>query len=137
MGAVVAHSAAKALSMVIAALSGVGAAVPAHTAAQDVSHLLAHVGRPTPAQLLLRLYKSALTRHAVQRPATPAKAQLMATAARNMAIVEAQAIIVAQAARLALGPAVKLRRGIHQVHLVWHRPAHQRCCHQVRRLLKL
>ena len=124
MGAAEAHSAAKVLSMVIAARSGVGVEVPPHTVAQDASHHSALVGRPTPAH---QLYKSAQTRPAVRRPATPAKAQLMATAARNMAIVEAQAIIAVQAARLALGLAVKLCRGIHQAHLALHHPPHQRC----------
>lgn len=137
MGAAEAHSAAKALSMVIAALSGVGVEVPAHTAAQDVSHHSALVGRPTLAHLAHPLYKLAQTRPAVQQPATPAKAQLMATAARNMAIVEAQAIIVVQAARLALGLVVKLRLGIHQVHLALHHPSRQRCRYQVLRPLKL
>ena len=118
MGAAEAHSAVKVLSMVIAARSGVGVEVPRHTVAQDASHHSALVGRPTPAH---QLYKSAQTRPAVPLLATPAKAQLMAP------IVEAQAIIAVQAVRLALGLAVKLRRGIHQAHLALHHPPRQRC----------
>ncbi len=52
-----AHSAAKVLFTVIAALSGVGAEVPLPTAVQDASQRLAVVGRPTPAHLAQPPYK--------------------------------------------------------------------------------
>jgi hypothetical protein len=124
MGAAEAPSAAKVLSMVIVALNMVGVEAPAHTAAQDASQNSALAGRPTP---LHQLCKSAQTRPAVQQPASPAKAQLMATAARNMAIVEAQVIIAVPAARQVLELVVNLRQGIHQVHLALHHPPRQRC----------
>lgn len=142
MGAVEAHSAAKVLSMVIAALNMVGVEAPAHTAAQDASQHSALAGHPTPAHPVHQAlpahqaYESAQTRPVVQRPATLAKAQLLAIAAPNMATVETQAIIAAQAARMALGLVVNLHRGIHRAHLALHRPCHQRC-HQARRPLKL
>jgi hypothetical protein len=122
--------------MVIVALNGVGVETPAHTAAEDASQHLALVGCLTPTHLVHQVYKSAQTTHAVQQPAIPAKAQLMAIAARNMAIVEAPAIIAVQAARPALGLVINLLRGIHQVHLARHRPALQRQ-YQARRPLKL
>jgi hypothetical protein len=126
MGAAEARSAAKVLSMVTAALNGVGVEVPAHTVAQDASQHSALAGHPTPvhqahqAHQAHQVYKLARIRPAVQQPATLAKAQLMATAALNMAIVEAQTIIAAQAAKLVLGLVANLRRGIHQVHLARH-----------------
>lgn len=140
MEAAEALSAVKVLSMVTAALNGVGVEVPAHTAAQDASQNSALAEHPTPvhqahqAHQAHQVCKLAQIRPAVQQPATPAKALLMATAARNMAIVETQAIIAAQAARLALGLVKNLRRD--QVHPARHRLARQ-WWHQARRPLKL
>jgi hypothetical protein len=123
MGAVEAHSAARVLSMVIAALSGAGVEAQAHTAAQDASQHLAVVGHPTPAHLVQQLCRSAQIRPVAQQLVTPAKAQLMATVVPNMGIVEAQVTIAAQDARQALGLAAKLRRVTHhQAHPVWHHP---------------
>jgi hypothetical protein len=131
MGAVEAHSAARVLSTVIAALSGAGVEVLAHTAAQDASQHSAVVGHPTPAHLAQQLYRSAQIRPAAQQPVTPAKAQLMATAAHNMGIVEAQATIAAQDARQALDLAAKLRQVTHhQAHPMRHHQAHPVRHHQ-------
>jgi hypothetical protein len=103
MGVAEAHSAARAPSMVIAALSGVGVEALAHTAARDASQHLAVVELPTLVHLAQQLYKSAQTRPAVRPQATLVKAPLLAIAAHNMGIVEVQAIIAAQAVRLVLG----------------------------------
>jgi hypothetical protein len=134
MVAAVGHIPAKVLSMEAVALNGGGVGIPPRTAVLGASQHSAPVESQAPTRRVQRPCKSALTRHVVDQPVKLAKARVLATAARNMAIVEAQATFAAQAVKEALVLVVKLHQECHQVYQGCQHRVHLRCHHQVRPL---